>query len=271
MLGMSMNVCVQKNQQSCGFSLVEISVVLVILATLTGMIAVLAGKQSSTSKYEDTKAMLKIIDEALQRELLFTGVLPCPARRTALPTAANFGQATNCTGAAPAGTDDVSTIGGAVTADDIRIGALPTRTLNLPDKMAVDAWNMRFTYAVVRNLGNNNTQATFDGYTPPAATANRIIINDANGNPMLKSLASTPADSFVAYVIISHGADKKGATSANGSTTNACTAGFLDTENCNSDGTFIQADIADDTTRPAAFYDDLMIWKPYHLIAPALK
>jgi type II secretory pathway pseudopilin PulG len=189
-----------KGYHSFGFSLVEISVVLVLIAAMTGMFLTLAGQQRSTSQYEDTKALMNTIETALQRELIYSGALPCPARLTAAPNTANFGVATDCAAVAPAGTTDISTIAG--TADDIRIGAVPTRALNLPDKVGVDAWNMRLTYVVTEDLAQ--TKALFDTYVAPASGG--IRINDAAGNSLL---ANTPAGMVLAYAIISHGADKK--------------------------------------------------------------
>jgi type II secretory pathway pseudopilin PulG len=256
---------------SLGFSLVELSVLLALLATLTGMFITLAGKQKSTTQYEETRAKLEVIEKALQRELLFTGYLPCPAGRTQLPNAALYNLASNCNAGAPADVTHVSTMGG--TADDIRIGTLPTRTLNLPDTYAVDAWGMRFTYAVVRDLAKSKTN--FNDYVPPAV-GNRLTVNNRSGTSLVATAPADVANSTVAYVVVSHGADKKGATIANGSVTNACTAGFLDTENCNhltvaNNRIFIQTNVTDDLTRPTTFFDDVVVWKPYHLIAPALK
>jgi prepilin-type N-terminal cleavage/methylation domain-containing protein len=254
-----------KGSQSCAtaaFSLLEMSVVLTIIALILGAVISLANRQFDTNKYQKTADTIKIIEAALQRQVMISGYLPCPAARNAAPATAIYGVATDCTAVAPAGTTDLSTIAG--TADDVRVGVVPTRTLNLPDKVMMDAWNMRITYAVVKDLAT--TKITFDAYTKPASGG--LALTDAAGNAML---APTPTGNLVAYVVVSHGNDKKGATVAAGAAGSACTAGAVDSENCDNDAAFIDTTLLDSTSAGAAFYDDLVMWKPYYLIKPSLK
>ncbi len=244
------------------FTLLEMSVVLAVVALILGSVIALATQQFNTNTYQQTADTMATIEAALQRQVMISGYLPCPASRTAAIGSAGYGVATDCTAAAPAGTTDISTIAG--TADDVRIGVIPTRTLNLPDKVMMDAWNMRLTYAVVKDLAVNKT--TFDAYVKPASGG--INVTDSAGNSVI---SSTLAGNLVAYVIVSHGNDNKGATVSSGGSTNACTAGFGDTENCNNDATFIDTVIQDKVLANATFYDDLIVWKPYYLIKSSLK
>ena len=244
------------------FSLLEMSVVLAIVSLILGSVISLATQQLNVNTYQQTKDTLNTIEAALQRQVMISGYLPCPASKTAAVASATYGIATDCNAAAPAGTTDISTIAG--TADDVRIGTVPTRTLNLSDKVMVDAWNMRITYAVVKDLAINKT--TFDAYAKP--TSGGIIVNDSAGNSMI---APSPTGNLVAYVLVSHGYDNKGATAISGTSANSCGAGYGDTENCNNDGTFVDTSIQDKGVANAAFYDDLISWKPYYLIKPGLK
>jgi prepilin-type N-terminal cleavage/methylation domain-containing protein len=250
-------------QSSCkGFSLIELAVVLVIIALMAGSVIALVNRHLDTDSYDKTAKTLQRIEEALQREVMLSGYLPCPAALDAALSSAAYGVATDCNVAAPTGTTDISTIAG--TADDIRIGAVPTRSLNLPDNVLMDAWNMRLTYVVVKDLAIDTTK--FNAYVKPASGG--IIINDAAGN---STLDSTQAELFPAYIILSHGNDKKGATVLSGASATGCTAGNMDSENCDNDDSFIDTAFNNSTTIVASFFDDIIVWKPYHLINPSLK
>jgi prepilin-type N-terminal cleavage/methylation domain-containing protein len=245
-----------------GFSLIELAVVLVIIALMAGSVMTLMNRHLDTNRYDKTAETLKRIEEALQRQVMISGYLPCPAALNAAPSSATYGVATDCNAAAPAGTTDISAIAG--TADDIRIGAVPTRTLNLPDNMLMDAWNMRLTYVVVKDLAIDTTK--FNAYVKPASGG--VTVTDATGNP---ALDPAQAELFSAYAVLSHGNDKKGATVLSGGSATACTAGNMDSENCDGDSTFIDTAFNNSTTIIASFFDDLIVWKPYYLINPSLK
>jgi prepilin-type N-terminal cleavage/methylation domain-containing protein len=242
-----------------GFSLVELSVVLAIIALILGSVITLVNRQFDTDKYQQTADTLKIIEEAIQRHVTLSGFLPCPAARDAAQSSATYGIATDCTAVAPSGTTDISTIAG--TADDIRIGVVPTRTLNLPDRYMMDAWNMRITYVVLKDLSTN--PASFKAYIKP--TSGGLVVNDAAGNAMIDASLSA---SLVSYVAVSHGYDRKGATIASGTTTTTCSTTGLDMENCDVDRIFIDSPIKDENVAENAFYDDLILWKPYHMVDP---
>lgn len=246
-----------------GFSLIELSVVLAILALIMGSVILLMNRQLETNTYDTTADTINIIEAALQREAMISGYLPCPAPLDAALSTATYGVATDCAiAAAPSGTIDISAIAG--TADDVRIGTIPTRSLNLPDRVMMDAWNMRLTYAVVKDLAVN--KAMFNAYVKPASGG--LTVTDSAGNTLI---AATPVGGLVAYVVVSHGEDRKGATIINGASALACTPGSVDSENCDADTTFVDTSVNDKGVATAAFFDDLVIWKPLNLINPNLK
>ncbi len=247
-----------------GFSMVELSVVLAIIAAMAGSLLVLGERQQEISKYDATAEKLRVIEDALERYVMVAGNLPCPAERDPLPNTGTFGTATDCSAAAPAGVTDVST-DGAITADDIRIGVLPVRELNLPDFYMYDAWNSRFTYVVVKDLAID--QATFDAYSKPAT--NGIEIRDSAAGTII--IGASTGNQLAAYLIVSHGDDKKGATPKSGGTASTCTAGHGDEENCNNDNIFVDKSVALSASTDAAFFDDLVLWKAKYLIDPSMQ
>jgi prepilin-type N-terminal cleavage/methylation domain-containing protein len=256
-----------------GFSLIEMSVVLLIISTIMGSVILLTGKSQTKLKYEDTIAKIKEIDEALIRYAMRAGELPCPARRNSALNNTNLGVATDCNAAittvAAGGTGAVAD--GVLEAGQVRIGVVPTRTLGLPDNYMFDAWGMRITYAVNRNLAIDD--ATFQAYTKPAVGG--ILIQDSNGNSAFdtdNNAAIKPVGvsgltkTFPAFIIISHGDNKKGATNLSGATTNACTAGTMDVLNCGNTGTFRDTSIKLINKTFAAYFDDIVLWRPYDYV-----
>ncbi|NCC53683.1 MAG: prepilin-type cleavage/methylation domain-containing protein [Spartobacteria bacterium] len=189
-----------------------------------------------------TQKKLETVDEAMQLFLSLNGRYPCPADRGAAADTPEFGvevDDTDCV--APAAPGDTLTAPGAggVT---VRIGAVPVRTLNIPDDFIADRWGGRFTYAVTARLATRNT------YT---RTGGAISAIDSAGNSLV-----TPADS-VHYTLVSHGANGAGAVPSLGGGPLPCTAGTREEENCDNDATFRSSLLAG-TANNANLYDDLV-------------
>jgi hypothetical protein len=106
------------------------------------------------------------------------------------------------------------------------IGAVPTRTLGLKDRMAEDAFGNRFLYAVTENL---TTNAGF------AAAGNLGVIGVRDGSGALILDPDNGSIGGAAFMLLSHGPDGKGgvrhATGIGG--TPCGTSTNLDVENCN--------------------------------------
>lgn len=105
----------------------------------------------------------------------------------------------------------------------IRIGAVPTRALNLPDSAIIDAYRHRIVYAVVEQMAS-----------PGAASVNNpgaIDIQDRSGNNASRNRAIA--------VLFSHGGDDAGAWDINGVPIRPCDDTTLAGENCDYDGQFV--------------------------------
>lgn len=232
-----------------GFTLVELSIVIIIVSLLMAGGLAVGANMVEKAAYIDTQKQLQQIRKSLRDFYTVNGHLPCVAPLNTLPGTNGFGRAIpNCstTTSAPSGTFRQGS-------PAIRIGMIPTRTLGLSDTAARDQYGSRIVYAVTEDL----TDASLFG-----AQSGGITVLDKNDNAI---------NSQAAYAIISPGRDRKGSyryavsTSAAAANSNCGTTGALDVENCIlSNTTFRDAPYNDGDS--AMFYDDLMLWTPkFHL------
>lgn len=124
------------NPASRGFTLVELTIVLVIVGLLVGGMTVLLSAAQDTANIKETQRRLNQAQEALLGFAAGSGRLPCPA---AAPNAGGVEAPSNGTGACTAALD----------------GFLPGTTLGLSptDEQGyfIDAWGNRIRYAVYNN------------------------------------------------------------------------------------------------------------------------
>lgn len=227
------------NKKINGFSLVEISIVLLIGSLL------LAGASSALTTYlkqgriNTTTERLDHINAAIQQYLNVNKKLPCPAPFDAKPDTAEFGievNATDCRTAAYAGTFRVGGAG-----SEIRIGAVPVRSLNLPDQFVADGWKARYTYVVTEALAS-------EGFFQQAG--GKIAVVDSNNNTVVSPAGSAQ------YVIISHGENKSGAFDISGVALGNCNAGALEEINCNRTSATFRKTILLAEAEGADYFDD---------------
>ena len=246
------------SSQNAGFTLIELSVVLLILAIITAGILSIINRKGDAQNINFTNERLNLIEQAIGRYVALNEHLPCPAPMDAPENTASFGFATDCT-ATPV-TDETWETGTGT--ETIRFGALPTRTLGLSDKMMIDAWKGRIGYAVIKDLAIDDTN--FDSYTT-SATDGVITIHDEHGNQMTSSSAS----GIVSYAIISFGKDRNGTYTRAGALSDGCAAGRKQTENCDFTSSFnnifVDADI-NDSDVAANYYYDFIRWKTYQRV-----
>lgn len=173
----------QKNQS--GFTLLELSIVLVIIGVLLiPSLNFLSTSQKSTRVIQ-TRKDLKTIYDALSLFYKSNQRLPQPADITLVSTDANYG------------TEDASPLlVDGTSVDIIEYGAIPVEALNLSYQYIADAWGNKYSYYVRKNV----TDTTM-GFGDMKSTTD-IYIHDQNiGRD----------DVGTAFVIISHGEDGAGA------------------------------------------------------------
>lgn len=220
-----------------GFSLIELPIVLVVIGIILSSVIPVASAHVDIKKIETTRDKLAVISKALNVHAILHKGLPCPASKTALPDTAQFGMASDCETAPIAGVAEIGT-----DPNYIRVGAIPVRTLNLPEHLMFDGWSNRFTYAVTKSA---------TGATLPSGI---IDVVDANGNQITDPPASAT------YVVFSSGKDGKGTHRRRGEATTACNAAAKDGENCDDDIIFRDTRMNDGDTA-SLYYDDLILWK----------
>lgn len=227
-----------------GFTLVELALVILIGGFILSASATMLISYIKQQNFRTTRDKLEQIDEALQMFLSLNGRYPCPASRSAQSDTAGFGveiSGTDCV--APASPDDTLTATGR-DGRVVRIGAVPVRSLNIPDNFIADAWSGRFTYAITAALATPGTYNRSEG---------GIFVNDSAGNPVV----SFPEQGVAHYVLVSHGENSSGAFSALGGGSMPCTSGTLEEENCDDDAVF-RSSLQIGTANNANLYDDFV-------------
>lgn len=138
-----------------GFSLLELTVVLGIIALIAGAGMSMATGALNAADRISTQEKLNTIKLAIDSHGKNYGFLPCPAKRDVIPGDTYFGVESryNGTTAWTAGTQCATTgvpagFTGVTLNNNAAIGAVPVRSLGLPDSYAADAWGNKFTYAV---------------------------------------------------------------------------------------------------------------------------
>lgn len=251
----------QRCQVSCkrGFTLLEMSIVLLIIALMLGGALTLFKVSIDRTSTKDTDAKLAVLQQALLDYRRAYGRLPCPANITLAPTSANFGvEAANggvCFGGTPAAnfTNIMNAIGGMV----------PTKTLGLPDDAAIDSWGRKILYAVDNRTTDSNPRPFTSISSPvsslPDISFNRLIVRTTT--PM-GSLDKTNFSAM--YVLISHGPNGHGGyprSSATPITSNSTDVDELQNCHCNSAGTAEAFDnIFVQSTETTATYDDITVY-----------
>lgn len=246
---------------SAGFTLVELSIVIIILSLLTAGGLAVGASMVEKQGYIDTKKTLEQLEQSLKDFYVVNGRLPCVARMDRPLGHSNFGIELG----SPVGCTAATTVTGGtarkvVGAQAVRIGMIPVRTLGLTDAAASDKYGNRILYAVTEGF---SVSATF------GSTIGAITIRDG-AVPTSNNVSTTTA-----YVILSHGRDRRGGRlyNSNGTVPIACgTTSKLDVENCNWD-TGADEEIFRDApfnngSQDNFFYDDLIRWAPsFHLLS----
>jgi len=182
-----------------GFSLVEMSIVLAIIALLLGGLLPTLSAQRESQHISETRKQLDEIQQALIGYAIINGRLPCPADPT-IPT----GQTGAGVERAPPCTGNNST------------GVLPWATLGVNE---TDAWGNRYSYRITDYFADAIASATFGGSCAPspAPTLSSFALC-SSGNLDVRSAASggTSIATDVPAIIISHGKNATGAYTQQG-------------------------------------------------------
>jgi prepilin-type N-terminal cleavage/methylation domain-containing protein len=213
-----------------GFSLVELTVVLVIVALLSSGLLLGLSAQRDVASSQEAQRQLDNIKEALLAFAITNGRLPCPAIPNLANTNANAGQEDRLN---------------ANSACNLAHGVLPWASLGLPE---TDPWGQRFTYFA-------SLKFTAPVVAPALAsfTLETGVPPDNSGTANVKATAASGSNiaSDLAAVVVSHGPLGAGAYATDGS--KLAVAAGDEEENANATQTFVSKTLSND-------FNDQLIW-----------
>lgn len=279
----------------CGFTLIEMAFVIIIVGVLTAPLLMLYKSMIENKQQEDTRSHLADMNSMISAyfETQYspttgepTHHYPCPSDRALPPSSPNYRKQFNNGNCSitdlknmPAplvfvssmshqppvctpnfgfciiqGNQDKDGDGGL---DPILIGGIPIRDMlpdynnsgadPIPESNVLDGWGDAFTYAASQNLVS---------YSSTLSKNNMGVISVIDEN----NIPTAGINNDAHYVIISHGPDRKGAYSADGSIGIPCStvAVALDSDNCDNDSTFRSALGRYQANLPS-FFDDYIV------------
>ncbi len=178
-----------KIKNNNGFSLIELSVVLLISGIL--LVASFEGSKYILiqNQIDVTNKKLNMIQQAIDIYARTNGYLPCPAY---LGTDSGFA-VNDCYNVT---TSDATQ--GLFYSNNIVVGTIPYKDLNLPANISYDAWGGKFTYIV---------------YQPAAKNLRTLDMRKINTNQYISIYENKEDDDYLItnqaiYSIVSHGRNK---------------------------------------------------------------
>ena len=239
----------QTKKCSAGFTLIELSIVLAIVALLVGSAVSMGSNAIKAAQRVTTQERMAAVKSALESYIKVNGYLPCPVDRAQTPrdNPTTFGREIRPCAASGA----LVRVGG----NTVDIGAVPVRTLGLPDTYAADAWGNKFTYAASVALETD--------YTSADAAISIYTGNRSGAYYQVTTNFSGAAGAGAAYVLVSHGPNGRGAYPLRSAfIATGCSAGTgneNDIENCDDNISFWD-NIYNDGNLDVNFFDDYILW-----------
>lgn len=265
------NDCRKISGQKFGFTLIELSVVLIVIALITGMGMMATLGTLESARRASTQNKLDVIEKALMDFRNRYDRLPCPGDITLTDSSSVYGlEAANvneCTGGSPAA-EDVSGNNGIQHYlngyPPTVSGSVPARTLGLPDEYMFDGWGRRFTYVVDAHVTMPNAFSII----PPNANNCSLWVKDSGGG--YRSGDDTRGGAM--YVLVSHGPNGHGAYVSGGSRVSAGSTNGDELTNCRCDSAaqstgnaslpyFVQKEATENPTDARDRFDDIVRFK----------
>lgn len=257
-----------KTNTSNGFTLVEMSVVMIIFGLIIASSATAYVQWQTWLRHETTKTNVEDVTIAIENFLLQNGRYPCPASLDASRTDGNaYGiepaAGIDCetvvagnidTAGTPAG-NDIFVVAGARAGNfltpgtgvanagnsQVRIGTIPYRNLGLAEEQAVDGYRNRLFYAVTEHLASS---ASYEQNT------GRINVQNIAGT----SYTQAPGETH--YIVFSAGENGAGAFTQEGVQLPCPVAPAVENQNCDlANAVFVVDDFS--TSNNANNLDDI--------------
>ena len=237
-----MNIfCIKKPyKQKQAFSLVELSVVLLVIATLLSTSVIGYKSIISASKVKSNRDSIDAVYKAIGNYLITNKKLPCPASLTLTKGDVNYGNEVRVSGIC-------SSSSGVIINGNLAYGMVPTQTLGLPANIAEDSFGTKLSYIIDKRFATLINSAGTNGFegTDPDATMIQI-----------QELSSSIVLSNAIMVIISHGANKLGGFNSNSTSQNPnpANADELSNISTNFDNIFMRSS-------NSSSFDDVLLFK----------
>ncbi len=251
-------------RRSCerAFTLLEMSVVLLIISVIVGGGIAVMNNSINQRMYNETVTKMETIQTALSQYRNAFGRIPCPAGisfsigKTTAPT---FGTEVGTAG-------DGLCAGASQIAGNVVAGAVPVKSLQLPDDFAFDGWGRRIYYVADRRFTTSNA---FTTYPVSDITTGEIQVLDATGGII---------EGRAIQLLLSHGKDGHGAWNRQGaSRINAASTNANQWSNCSCNATlvatpvfdanFVQAPIPLDGSSTTTTFDDMVLFNTRRTLA----
>jgi len=213
------------SRSSTGFTLIELSIVVLVLALLATAALRYANSQSEAKAIAATNATLDVVDAAIYNYQNNNTRLPCPADITQAENTAAFGTEVDsladglCTGYnfinsgtdpdGPGGSNPYAPdpLDDPATENQVVEGSIPTKALHIADKYAYDGWGNKIFYAVDKRMTASGAYTT---YLVGNVTIGAIVVRKDWQDPL--SLALTYKG---IYALFSAGKNGHGAYARN--------------------------------------------------------
>lgn len=235
-----------------GFTLIELSVAIFIIAILATAITSAMGSLVVQSREKATRANQDAIKAALSSFLLRNSRLPCPAIRTTVSgTAGNGVEAITpgtCTGTITAG----------AAPNVVVTGAVPWASLGLAEDTSLDGYGHRFTYQVMANATNltAGTVAGMLGSISIHSAGPGVLPPNPGANQTNNCATATYNPCGAVAVIVSHGANGYGAFNSSGQQVPVLAGATDEPANTDGDSRFVMKSYSDIAANP---YDDIVM------------
>ncbi len=261
----------QKSQRKSAFSLIELSIVILIVSILiTGSIGV-SKTVLSSSKNKISKERMEVVYKSIGNFVASNRRLPCPASLAVAKGSSTYGDESatpgTCTGAFKSSTN----------APNLAYGMVPIKALGLDPEMAEDGFGNKFSYVVDMRF----TKASVDTTSNDGFEITKSLPNETDSLPLDLGgiIPQGPAGTNLLsnqngiLLLISHGANKFKGFNAAG-TAQTITAGVADENDngcdenaaCNTSGTtsFDREFVVNSTS---SNFDDLVLFKNKNQLA----
>jgi prepilin-type N-terminal cleavage/methylation domain-containing protein len=217
------------NPRHAGFSLIELSIVVVILSLVATLGLEVAAQYLERTAYYSTMEKMTVVDKAIADFRRVNGYLPCPGSEA--QTLAN-----TCYGKQYNGTSGCNNTTGSCNANTMASGAIyfgdvPARDLGLPLSYMLDAYGSKIRYFVTAGMVNTSSYYnTADGIQ---VRSGKLDATCGGSSDRCQSRGGA------AYLLNSAGRDKRGARQKSGYIETVCLPapttsydGKIDTANC---------------------------------------